>query len=182
MSGFIKSFRAVSAIAAVVFAVSAVPASALPITYSFNGTLDDGTTAAGTIALNVYGYNVVPTAITTTDGVFAGYAYVVGTDPSQINNPLDTVLDLSRSTPNYYQGFLHLVFDHSLADGTVDTLVLGESFECDTYDDGFGNCSGGQEHIRYFTDGSATPAPEPATLALFGAGLAGFAARRRKRT
>lgn len=177
MSKFVNVLRAVSAGATMVLALAAAPANALPITYNFSGVFDDGQTAMGQLSLDSYGYNSDPTTITTTDGSITGYIYVLGTDPINIS-PDKTTVDFSRSVPNYYQGFLHLVFDHPLTDGTLDDLVAAQSFECDGYDDGFGNCTG---DIRYFTSGSAAPAPEPATLAILGAGLAGIATRRRKR-
>jgi len=178
MSAFVKTFCAVLAGAGMAMAIATAPASALPITYIFTGVFDDGQTADGTLSLNVYGFNSVPSTITTTTGDLTGYTYVLSIDPININNPNDTIVDFSRSVPNYYQGFLHLVFDHSLTDETADNLIANQSFECDGYDDGQGNCTG---NVRYFTAGSATPAPEPATLALFGAGIAGMALRRRKR-
>jgi hypothetical protein len=181
MNVFVKTFRWAAAVGAVVFSLTAIPASAGPITYIFNGTLEDGASASGAISLNILDYLAVPTSITSTDGLFIGHTYALPNDPSNFNYPTDTIVVLSAGPPAYYSRYLYLVFDHSLADGTPDALLAAQSFECDAYGNTDFSCTGNCDHIRYFTSVTATPAPEPATLALFGTGLLTFATRRRKR-
>jgi PEP-CTERM motif len=170
MKAFKLLRNAVSA-AGVILAVAAVPASALPTTYLFNGTFTDGQTATGDISLNVYGYLATPTSITTTSGLFSGFTYALPGDPSA--QPSSNILVLS--SPNYNR-YLYLDFTQPLSSGTLDTLIAGSSFECDTYGSTTNACTGNASQVRYFAAGSAAPVPEPSTILIFGAALAGMAA------
>ena len=156
----------VAGAAAVMLGLAAVPASAIPITYKFNGTFTDGQTISGDFSLNVYGYPTAPTSLTTTTGLFSGYTYALPGDPSA--EPSPTVLVLS--SPNYNR-YLYLDFTNPLSLGATDLLIAGSSFECDAYGSTTYACTGGRNKVRYFESGSATPVPEPGTIFIFGVGL-----------
>ena len=142
-------------------------------------TFDDGTTATGVISLNVYEYLSAPLTVTTVNGAISGYTYSLP-DPTNLTGG-DTIVDLSRGAPHYYDGYLHLVFADPLDTAAgVDPLVLGgASYECNgyaSYPAGVAVCGGTS---RAVTAGMAA-APEPATLAVLGAGLLGLGLIRRR--
>ena len=189
----ICSAAAVAALVSVSMAGAATPAFA-GATFDVNLTFVDGHTAVGTFTVADYNLGLVPQFlqswdITTSDALpFEGNHYFLGSgEPTAqfFNN--NELLVFNRPG---YDGFLVLDFNKPLDGSGVGPFDLAAlynlagSYECDN---GF---------QQFNPDGSAIPAscsgvdaiispltatPEPQTLSLFGAGLAGAAALRRRK-
>ena len=150
---------------------AALPAQAIPITYTLQDvSFDDGSVAHGSFTYDADTGVTVAWDITTTDGVLPGFNYQ---DGSVFNN-----LFYPNSLLFYPTGgdrYLNFTFDRALtnAGGTYALLTNLASYECD-------NCG----VARFINGGSvrslSVDVPEPATaLLMLPAALGLFAARRR---
>lgn len=157
------------------------------IIYSLeNVSFSDGSSAAGTFAINQYGYLSSWNIVTSDHATFDGYDYTP-TINAMINNPLDTVLVFNRAG---YNGFLQLTFSLPLTDPAArlnDPLVLSGSYECAGYEhfDAHGNgyCSSNTPAAYVVSGDVVDPVPEPTSAALLGSGVlallaAAFGTRR----
>ena len=159
--------------------LGAVPgANASSITWTLeNVTFDDGGNAHGTFTTDpatggLLGFDIVTTPGTTLGG-FAYNPQTVSFVDNNLNQP-NSFLIGNDSLPVPYD--LQLTFVHRLTGGLhVDPIIPGNppiaaySFECN-------DCN----PFRFVESGFAV-APEPATLAVFGIGLAGLGVALRGR-
>ena len=151
--------------------------------YTLHLLFDDGGTGTGLINIDVYGYtgNNPPSSASTTAGSTLGSAsydanviapfYNASVNPNLLVFPTDG-----------YERELSLLFEFPL-NGThsPNPVVVGSmSFECFSYSCPGPSGTGGD--TRYIVAGSfaAVAAPEPASLAILGAGLVGLGLVRRR--
>ena len=158
--------------------LSGSPAVAGAIGYTLEGvTFNDGGAASGTFSIDSGSGNVLSYDIMTTPGAtLSGFEYNGSSSFSEDNEyGANSFLMEANDGSNY----LTLQFASSLTGGGTISLDTGRSsYECN-------NCY----PYRLVTGGDATTsppvaasAPEPASLVIFGAGLAGLGWVRRRRT
>jgi PEP-CTERM motif len=167
-----------AAVSAVLMVVSAASAANADVIWAATGSFNDGGTLSGTFDINQYGFLDGYNLVTTSGSIDPGFTYT----------PADSFFSNGTfyidAQPGY-EADLHLTFTDNLSIGNASNPIIGglggPSWECD----GSYSCfvpAGGQ--IRYLTSGSASDpvrVPEPLTLSLFGTGLAGAAAMRRRK-
>ena len=154
--------------------LATAPAKAYPVTLALeNATFDDGGSASGIITLNSYGFINLTNIVTTAGTSSPGFTYPYPGGPAGLLASPGSVIDVYGSISSAVD--LHLVFvDVIQANGnTTDQLVLSASYECSSF-----ACTGASQ--RFFTSGDVE-IPEPLTMTIFGAGLLGLAAARRRR-
>jgi len=154
--------------------LATAPVQAYPVTLALeNATFTDGGTASGVITLNSYG-NIDTYSVTTTPGSpvtpgFAGVTYFNGTPIGGVSGG-GTIIALFANT---YAESMGLFFASNVTvDGPAVSLNLASSYECVGF-----SCTGAS--IRTFASGDVE-IPEPLTMTIFGAGLIGLAAARRR--
>jgi hypothetical protein len=153
--------------------LATAPVQAYPVTLALeNATFDDGGTASGIITLNSYGFINQVDVATTAGTSSPGYTYPVPGGPAGLLASPGSTIDVYGSVSGSVD--LHLVFvDVLQANGnTTDQLVLGASYECSSF-----ACTGASQ--RFFVSGDVE-IPEPLTMTIFGVGLIGLAAARRR--
>lgn len=159
--------------------LSPIPgAQANPISWTLrNVTFDDGGTAFGTFTTDPATGDLRGFDITTTPGaVLGGYTYTPLTTNFSSNNLNQPNSFIVGNDTQQIRTYIQLTFVHPLTGGlAVDPIIPGNppfaaySFECN-------DCN----PFRFVESGDAV-APEPATLAIFGIGLAGLGAAIRRR-
>jgi hypothetical protein len=166
----------VLAVISAVVMFAGVSAANADVIWNVTGTFNDGGTLSGTFGIDQYGYLSGYDLLTTPGGIGSGLNYTPG------NSYHATGMFYVDAQPGYF-GDLHLTFlddlSFALASNPIIGGVGGPSWECEAS----WSCyipDGGP--TRYIASGFASAAvPEPITLSLFGSGLAGAYAIRRRR-
>jgi hypothetical protein len=155
------------------------------VIWNVTGTFDDGTSLTGSFTINVYGNLESWDLKTQTKGVFSSWDYTPGT--SFLNGtgvpPFSIGMGPNSAILGFlpYEGDFFVEFADPLTTPEANNPIVGNgtSFECQV---GWSCPSDG--FVRYL-DGHASAegsnVPEPVTLSLFGAGLAGAVAMRRRK-
>lgn len=156
--------------------IFASPAANADVIWTVTGNFNDGGTVNGTFDINVYGYLEGYNLVTTAGTIDPGFDYTPA--DSYFSNGTFYV-DAQPS----YEADLHLTFLGNLSVAVADNPIIGglggPSWECidlySCYIPEYGD-------TRYIANGFASaPVPEPITLSLFGTGLVGAIAMRRRK-
>lgn len=175
--------RSVLAIAAALAFASPHLASAYSSVVSLeNVAFTDGGTVSGDLSIDTYGYIATSTVVTTPGSpeTFTGASYgYPGAPSSPALFSGGTVILLTPSDATGYS--LDIVVATGLSGGMAGTdAIVGGYEECVQ----FGGCAGGvaefTQRLIALNTGAELVVPEPAALGLFGLGLTGLAAIRRR--
>lgn len=170
-------WTATAAVVAVA-AAAASPASAVPVLWELvDSTMDDFTLLFGSFVYDATTDTYSDWNISVEASSFLpAYTYTSTGTEGFVGIHDATMVDFVAFPDGGQSRYLRLAFSAPLTDvgGWVPLLTSGESFECD-------NCTSLRLVLDARVAGTPLPVPEPATWALWAAGLAGLGAAARRR-